>query len=208
MNGKDCAAHPSDFSAADTPAGCFTALQKRWFTLDTSAMRLKHAEADDYAAKLSTFNTEAAAYNGYIAKVKEMNAKANAFTDFFSPPEKPAFVKRPSVPRMPAVTTNYLQHWAAAKQRNFAKTVGGAANQPTAYEYIPGNYWTGGWGHWTISRLVLGTNRDPFNNAIAHSFGMLGVTTTGAAASPTANNRSFLKNWQTAAGKNPDTYIP
>ena len=169
-------------------------------------MRLKHAEADDYAAKLSTFNTEATAYNAYLAKMKEIS-EADAFAAFFSPPEKPALVKRPSVPRMPVTTTNYSQHWAADKQRNFAKSVGGAANQPTAYEYIPGNYWTGGWGHWTISRLVLGPNRDPFNNAIAHSFGMLGVTQTGAAPSPTANNRSFLKNWQTAAGKDTD-YIP
>ena len=166
---------------------------KRWFTLDTSAVRYQHAQADDYATKLTAFNSEATKYNAYLAKIKE-NAEVDAFAAFFSPPEKPAFVKRPAAPTMPVATANYLQHWGAAKQRNWAKNTGGAANQPSMYEYIPGNYWTGGWGHWTISRLVLG-GRDPTSNAFQHSFGTLGVTATGAAANGSANTRSFLKNW-------------
>lgn len=94
-----CVTDASDLNTgANDPSGCFNTLQKRWFTVDTSAVRYQQAEAADYSAKLSAFNTAATAYNAYLAKIKE-NAEVDAFAAFFSPPEKPAFVKRPDTPR-------------------------------------------------------------------------------------------------------------
>jgi hypothetical protein len=169
-------------------------MEKRWFSLDPSGAQYQNALATAYASLLSTYNADATKYNAYLAKVKE-NAEVDAFAAFFSPPEKPALVKRPAAPTKPAAYTG-MAHWAVAKQQNWRMKVGGAANDPTpGTDYILGNNKMGGWGSWTISRLV-GGYESAETNKISHSFGMLGTTQSATLDT----GRSYLKNWQKTVG--------
>ena len=185
----------ADLTAADTPATCWTNnMEKRWFSLDPSGAQYQNRLAADYASKLTAYNADATKYNAYLAKVKE-NAEVDAFAAFFSPPEKPALVKRPAAPTKPAAYTG-MAHWSVAKQQNWRFKVGGAANDPTpGTEYILGNNKMGGWGSWTISRLVGGYQTAEANK-ISHSFGMLGTTQSATVDT----GRSYLKNWQKTVG--------
>jgi hypothetical protein len=195
-NKLSCVTNANFASAgADTPAGCWTGnMEKRWFSLDPSGAQYQNALATAYASLLSTYNADATKYNAYLAKVKE-NAEVDAFAAFFSPPEKPALVKRPAAPTKPAAYTG-MAHWAVAKQQNWRMKVGGAANDPTpGTDYILGNNKMGGWGSWTISRLV-GGYQSAETDKISHSFGMLGTTQSATLDT----GRSYLKNWQKTVG--------
>lgn len=144
--------------------------------------------SDNYATKLAAFNTDAAAYNKYLADLKTANEK-DAFSAFFSPPKKPAMVKRPGAPTTPATYTG-LQHWPAAGQTSMLKD-GSGFPTTDGTQYILGNNLLGGWGAWTISRLAGGYN-DAKTNVISHSFGMLG-TSQGTTV---RNGWSYVKQWQ------------
>lgn len=176
-------------NAGATAANCFANLtKKRWIELDVSGATYLNAIQDNYAGKLSTFNTDAASYNKYLADLKTANEK-DAFSAFFSPPKKPAMVKRPGAPTKPSAYTG-LQHWPAKQQTLMAKDATGA---PTTdgKQFVLGNNNLGGWGAWTISRLA-GGYLDAKTNLISHSFGMLG-TTQGTTAD---TGRSYAKQWQ------------
>jgi hypothetical protein len=195
-NSAACATDATDLNAnANAPANCWnTEMQKRWFSLDPSGARFQNAEADQYATLLTTFTSDATKYNAYLAKVKE-NAEVDAFAAFFSPPEKPAVVTRPAAPTKPAAYAG-MAHWPVAGQQNWRMKKGGSSNDPApGTHYILGNNQMGGWGAWTISRLV-GGYQDANTNKISHSFGLLG-TTQGTALD---TGRSYLKNWQKDAG--------
>lgn len=191
-----CATNDSNLNTgANDPANCWnTKMEKRWFSLDPSGAQYQNRLAADYASKLTAYNADATKYNAYLAKVKE-NAEVDAFAAFFSPPEKPALVKRPAAPTKPAAYTG-MAHWSVAKQQNWRMLKGGAAGDPTpGTEYILGNNKMGGWGSWTISRLVGGYQTAEANK-ISHSFGMLGTTQSATLDT----GRSYLKNWQKTVG--------
>lgn len=102
-NGAACAMASTDVS---TPTSCFDALKRRWFTASDASAGTMAAGANmtTYNGKKTTFNTAATAYNTYLADLKTANEK-DAFAAFFAPPTKPAFVKRPATPWMPAAYT-------------------------------------------------------------------------------------------------------
>jgi hypothetical protein len=191
-----CATDATNLNTGNNdPDNCWNLnMEKRWFSLDPSGAQYQNALATAYASLLSTYNADATKYNAYLAKVKE-NAEVDAFAAFFSPPEKPALVKRPAAPTKPAAYTG-MAHWAVAKQQNWRMKVGGAANDPTpGTDYILGNNKMGGWGSWTISRLV-GGYQSAETDKISHSFGMLGTTQSATLDT----SRSYLKNWQKTVG--------
>jgi len=176
-------------AAKAAAASCFAnKTKKRWIDLDVSGATYLNAINDNYAGKLSTFNSDATSYNKYLADLKTANEK-DAFSAFFSPPKKPAMVKRPGAPTMPSTYTG-LQHWPAKSQTLMLKDTTGA---PTTdgKQFVLGNNSLGGWGAWTISRLA-GGYLDAKTNLISHSFGMLG-TTQGTKAD---TGRSYAKQWQ------------
>jgi hypothetical protein len=164
--------------------------QKRWISLDVSGATYLNAVADNYATKLSAFNTDAASYNKYLADLKTANEK-DAFSAFFSPPKKPAMVKRPGAPTTPATYTG-LQHWPASQQSLMLKD-GSGFPTTDGKQYVLGNNLLGGWGAWTISRLAGGYN-DANTNLISHSFGMLGTTQSATLGT----GWSYAKQWQKA----------
>merc|ERR1711934_1089495 len=90
-------------------------------------------------------------YNTYLADLKTANEK-DAFSAFFSPPKKPAMVKRPGAPTTPATYTG-LQHWPASQQTLMLKD-GTGFPTTDGKQYVLGNNLLGGWGAWTISRLA------------------------------------------------------
>jgi hypothetical protein len=107
---KACTLAASD---VQSPANCVEAFKARWFTASDANGGTKGAGANmaTFTGKLGTFNTAATAYNTYLADLKTANEK-DAFAAFFAPPTKPAFVKRPATPWVPAAYTG-LQHWTA-----------------------------------------------------------------------------------------------
>ena len=68
---------------------------------------------------------------------------------------------------------------------------------PGPNEFILGNApGTGGWGAWTISRLVGGF--DASKSPLQHSFGLLGVEfADGGLDSTTGITKGWVKTWQT-----------
>jgi len=186
----------ADKNEAATPvtdASCFAnKTAKRWISsLDVSGPTHLNAVKDGYDSALGTFNTAAASYNTYLADLKTANEK-DAFSAFFSPPKKPAMVKRPGAPTKPAAYTG-LAHWPAADQ---AKMLGAATNAPTTNgkQFVLGNNMNGGWGAWTMSKLNNFDNTDWATNKVSHSFGMLGVSQSAT----TMINSGYVKNWQKA----------
>lgn len=176
--GKGCvpaAAKANDLDDAGAAnASCFEKSAKRWISsLDVSGPTHLNAVKDKYDSALGTFNTAAASYNTYLADLKTANEK-DAFSAFFSPPKKPAMVKRPGAPTKPAAYTG-LAHWPAADQ---AKMLGAKTNAPknNGKQFVLGNNLNGGWGAWTSSRLTNIGTTDWATNKISHSFGMLGTS--------------------------------
>jgi hypothetical protein len=176
-------------NAAATRASCLANnTKKRWINLDVSGATYLNAVADNYASKLTTFNSDATSYNTYLADLKTANEK-DAFSAFFSPPKKPAMVKRPGAPTKPA-TYSGLQHWPATSQTLQLKD-GSGFPTTDGMQFVLGNNQLGGWGAWTISRLVGGYS-DAATNLISHSFGMLG-TSQGTTE---RTGWSYAKQWQ------------
>jgi hypothetical protein len=104
--GTACASVATLAGASDVPANCWAAKVKRWFTASDATAGVVGASAQkaEYDSKKTAFNTAATAYNTYLADLKTANEK-DAFAAFFAPPTKPAFVKRPATPWMPAAYT-------------------------------------------------------------------------------------------------------
>jgi len=125
--GATTGADKNEAASPATDASCFAnKTAKRWIgSLDVSGPTHTNAVKDAYDSALSTFNTNAASYNKYLADLKTANEK-DAFSAFFSPPKKPAMVKRPGAPTKPAVYTG-LAHWPAADQATF---YGATTNAP------------------------------------------------------------------------------
>jgi len=98
-------------------------------------------------------------------------------------------VKRPGAPTLPA-TYSGAQHWPAASQTLQLKD-GSGFPTTDGMQFVLGNNQLGGWGAWTISRLVGGYT-DASANLISHSFGMLG-TSQGTTA---RTGWSYAKQWQ------------